>query len=72
VETENNIKTVEVPKAVKDGLMKKNPSCKISEAEEVQTADKGKVYDVGCRVNAQEKEYRVSADGSSQQEIAKK
>jgi hypothetical protein len=72
VETENSIKTSTLPKTVTDEVKKQNSGCKITEAEEVETAGSGKVYDVGCMVNSAKKEYRVTADGATEKEIVKK
>lgn len=73
VETENAIKPNEVPPAVKKTVLKEKPGCRISDAEEIQSAKDGKMYEVGCsKSGSLKRDYRVTADGKLEKEIAKK
>ncbi|MDB5280987.1 MAG: hypothetical protein JWO06_62 [Bacteroidota bacterium] len=72
VETETSIPTAQVPKTVSNAVMKQSPSCKIADAEEIQTADQGKIYEVGCTKGGTKKDYRVTADGKVEKKLEKK
>ena len=71
IETENSIPTSEVPKNVRDAIVKAYPTCKISDAEKVQT-DQGEIYEVGCMVGKAKEDIRVTATGKVQRKIEKK
>ena len=64
VETENSIKTSDLPKTVSAAVLKKNPSCKIADAEEIQSSEMGKMYEVGCPTKSEKADYRVTPDGT--------
>ncbi len=72
VETEKVIKTSEVPKTVSEAVKKTNPGCKMSDAEEIQTSDKGMIYEVGCKTDAGKRDYRVSPEGKLEAKLEKK
>jgi hypothetical protein len=72
IETERLINTSEVPKAVSDAVKKANPSCKLNDAEEIQTADKGMLYEVGCKTGQAKQEYRISPDGKVEAKTERK
>lgn len=71
IETENAIPTKDVPKNVHDAVIKAYPTCKISDAEKVQT-DQGEIYEVGCMVGKLKEDIRVTATGKVQKKIEKK
>jgi hypothetical protein len=63
VESEKTINKADLPKNVSNTVMSKNPSCKIADAEEIQSADLGKMYEVGCATKNGKQDYRVTSDG---------
>ena len=63
IETENNIKKDELPKAVKKVLKEKYDDVKIYEIEEVSHHSKGKFYDVELKINGKKKDVEFNSSG---------
>ena len=64
IETENNIKKKELPKAIKRILNKKYKDVKIYEIEKVDHFSKGIFYDVELKIDGKKKDIEFKGDGS--------
>jgi hypothetical protein len=51
-------------KASANQTKRANNGCKIADAGKVQTADQGKVYEVGCSTKKGKADYRISTSGT--------
>jgi hypothetical protein len=72
VETENPIDKADLPKTIKDAVLKKNPKCEIAEADEIESGADGKLYEVGCATPKGQTDYRVSPGGKIEDKIVRK
>ena len=64
VETENDIKTKNLPKAIKKVIEEKYANFEITEAEHVQNAEKGEFYDVEFKQKGKNKDIMFRKDGT--------
>lgn len=63
LETEQEIKAAELPKAVQASLNAKFPGWKIKEADMTDTAKNGQVYEADIAMGAKKKSVSFKADG---------